>query len=134
MGFEIPKRTATLDFEAYPGLEVVVNLDVKLGTFFDLTELADSGDLKTIKQALSDFGDNVLISWNAEEEGRAIPATAEGIMALPFQMAKDVLEGWMRGITELPAPLVEPSPNGTQYQEESGQTEPSSLRRLNTAG
>lgn len=118
MGFEIPRRTASLTFDQYPGLEVTAVLDVPLQMYFELARLANSEDVAQVEAALRRFGDEVLMSWNAEEKSEPLPADAEGLMRLGMEMAKDILEGWMKGMVQLPAPLAAPSPNG-------GITEPS---------
>lgn len=131
MGFEVPRRTAALVFEEYPGLEVSAVLDVPLQMFFDFQRMAESLDVAQVEKALREFGDAVLISWNAEIDGKAIPATGDGLMALSLGLAKDILAGWLRGIADVPAPLAGGSVNGRASLVEPAPMEASSVSQSN---
>ena len=124
MGFEVPIRTAMLEFTEHEGLEVRVALDVPMQMFFDFTHMVDSNDMAEVEKAVREFADTALIEWNVTIKGEQIPPTGDGITRLPLGFAKDILMGWLRSIAEAPAPLVQPSTNGTQSPAESAPTEP----------
>lgn len=112
MGFKIPERTAVLTFKgsAYEGAEVRVRLNVPLQVFFDL---ASQEGL----QAFQPFGDAVLSSWNLETaEGRPIPATGKGMLTLPLDFGLWLIRAWVKEVSTLSTPLVEPSDNGAMSE------------------
>ena len=86
MGFKIPNRKLVIELADFEGAEVTCLLDVKMKTFFSLQDLAS--DNKSIESAYTTFGNEILDSWNLETaEGKAIPATADGMLSIPPALA-----------------------------------------------
>ena len=97
MGYKLGASEEQLDFSGKPsldGLEVRVNGDVPLSTFFDLQIWLASGDAKLMRDAFILFGENILISWDLEDDDGEVPADGIGMMALPLTLAMAILEGW----------------------------------------
>ena len=79
-------------------------------TFFSLQDLAS--DNKSIESAYTTFGNEILDSWNLETaEGKAIPATADGMLSIPPALAIALMSAWTEQVssgglvssTELPS-------------------------------
>ena len=97
--YVIQRRRAVLVFEEpeYQGIQIKARLDVDLRTFLDLQSLAGGGDSKPedLRAAFSMFGDEILQSWNLEDEdGRVLSADASGFLSLPPALATKVLGAW----------------------------------------
>jgi len=104
VGFKIPRRTARLVFQdAYEGAEVVVRLDVSVGTFLEIQELVDAEKQLRVFQL---FGDTVLDSWNImDDDGKSIPANGKGMNLIPIDLANIILSQWAEVATGVEAPL-----------------------------
>ena len=104
VGFKIPKRTARLVFQDdYEGAEIVVRLDVSVGTFLEIQELVDAE--KQLK-VFETFGASVLDSWNlVDDEGKAMPANGKGMNLIPIDLANIILSQWAEVATGVEAPL-----------------------------
>ena len=110
MGFKIPNRKLVIELADFEGAEVTCLLDVKMKTFFSLKDLAS--DNKSIESAYTTFGNEILDSWNLETaEGKAIPATADGMLSIPPALAIALMSAWTEQVssgglvssTELPS-------------------------------
>lgn len=133
MGIELA-TDVELTVPGYPGVVVLATKPASMREFFMLRRFADMGDfdddnLDKIESALLAFGDTFLVSWNVDRRGEPVEANGEGLASLPATFQFALLNAWMKevqGVGEVPAPLVEPSPNGAASPEPSGTTEPSS--------
>ena len=97
--FTLQTRRAILLFkqEEYEGLHIEARLDVDLRTFLDLQMLAGSGEANAhdLKEAFTMFGNEILESWNLEEEdGTPLPADAAGFLTLPPFLGTAILTAW----------------------------------------
>ena len=110
MGYKIPNRKLVIELADFEGAEVTCLLDVKMKTFFSLQDLAS--DNKSIESAYTTFGNEILDSWNLETaEGKAIPATADGMLSIPPALAIALMSAWTEQVssgglvssTELPS-------------------------------
>ena len=110
MGFKIPNRKLVIELADFEGAEVTCLLDVQMKTFFSLQDLAS--DNKSIESAYTTFGNEILDSWNLETaEGKAIPATADGMLSIPPALAIALMSAWTEQVssgglvssTELPS-------------------------------
>ena len=104
-GFRIPKRTARLVFvdTLYEGAEVVVRLDVPVGTFMEIQDLIAS-DRQF--QVFNLFGESILEGWNLHNDnGKELPATGQGMTALPIDLANTILQQWVEAAVQTPDPL-----------------------------
>ena len=107
-GFRIPEKTAHLTFEGdYEGAEVWVRLNVSFGEFLKIQQNNNSENYGEMAQR---FGDAMLVSWNLEDDGgNPIPASAEGMMAIPVEFATMIVNEWVEATTGIPDPLGEGS-------------------------
>lgn len=116
MGYKVVRRTADINFASdhpFHGAEVKCRFDVDFDTFFEYQNLAESKDEGSLKRVLEQFGDNIIQSWNLEdEEGRALPVSGKSFLRQPIPLSTAILEAWLEKMVELPAPLVSGSRNG----------------------
>ena len=102
--YVIQRRKAVLVFEEaeYAGLHIEARLDVDLRTFLDLQSLT-GGDNSTpddLRTAFSMFGNDILESWNLQDEGgKMLPPDASGFLSLPPALATKVLGAWTEAAT-----------------------------------
>ena len=97
--FTIERRRAILVFEQpeYKGIHIEARLDVALRTFLDLQMLAGSenADAHNLKDAFTMFGDQILESWNLEDEdGTPLTADASGFLSIPPALGTAILTAW----------------------------------------
>lgn len=136
MGYRPQRQLVELDFSdtEHAGLEVTtkrISVD-GLMSFVDLLDKAESLDPKAFKaDDLAMVGDlfgrfaAVLVSWNVEDdEGQAVPATREGLMAQDFDFAMFVITAWFVAISKAPPPLPSGSSGGGPPPEASLPMEP----------
>ena len=98
MGFKIPNRKLVIELADYEGAEITCLLDVKMKTFFSLQDLASDND--SIESAYTVFGDQILESWNFENQnGEEIPATADGMMEIPPSIAIALMSAWTQEVS-----------------------------------
>ena len=102
--FTIQRRRAILVFkqEEYEGLHIEARLDVDMRTFLDLQILAGSGDANAhgLKEAFTMFGDQILESWNLEDEnGDVLSADAAGFLTIPPTLGTAILTAWSEAAT-----------------------------------
>jgi hypothetical protein len=104
VGFELPQNNARIEFEGpYAGAEVVMSLDLSIDDALELEKLQANRDTSALFDAMSDL----LISWNLERAGTAVPATREAFRAMPTSFLGALFTGYARAMTELvsvPAP------------------------------
>ena len=131
MGYELPKRTAILEFEEgddYYGAEIEVSLDLPLEMIFrfrrarrpDSEHPATPEEVADEEQLYREFGDRALVRWNLTAGGVPVPATGAGFIAQPGPFCAAVMTAWTRATTGDSAPLVAPSDVGPVSQEPSG--------------
>lgn len=102
MAYRLDRRVAVLSFEGgqLEGSEIRCRLDVPLKTLFGIQSAAESGD---VIGAMSMFAEQVLESWNIEDEnGAIVPATAEGLQMLPLSVCSLVLTSWVKAVSSTP--------------------------------
>ena len=105
--FQLQRRTALLVFDGdYEGLEIRTRLDVPLGLFLEIQTMAEANQSKDV---LEKFGNEILLSWNLQEEGNDVPANAEGIMQLPLELSTLLIEKWTEVVAQPEAPLSDQS-------------------------
>jgi hypothetical protein len=123
-GFQIPERTAILEFHGdYLGAEAEVLIDVTLGEFIDFMRIDDSID-STIKSAdeYEWFEETALRSWNIQDrKGNPIKIEKGCMMKIPRPLARAILQGWFKAVMGLPSPLEENSLSGEQSPESQTQ-------------
>lgn len=104
MGFEVPAKTYRLVFEDedYAGAEVRCR-STSIGR---LNEIASS------TEAMRLFGDEILIDWNLTENGEPVPATGEGMVRVPVEFGRAILNAWTQALVGISGPLGGPSSNG----------------------
>ena len=88
--FELTRKTAKLVFEGdFEGLVAYAKLDVALGLFLEIQAMVD--EERTV-EVYKKFGDEILISWNMQEDGKDIPPTGDGFMLLPINASTALIE------------------------------------------
>jgi hypothetical protein len=98
MGYKIPNRKLVIELADYEGAEVTCKLDVKMKTFFDLQDL--TSDNASIISAYTTFGNEILESWNFENEsGESIPADATGMLDIPPAIAIALMNAWTEQVS-----------------------------------
>lgn len=102
--FTLQRRRAVLvfDTEEYEGLHIEARLDVDLRTFLDLQILTGSGenDANDLKNAFTMFGDEILESWNLQDEdGTPLSADSVGFLTLPPSLGTAILGAWSNAAT-----------------------------------
>jgi len=114
-GFRVPLRTARLVFtDLYEGAEVVVRLSVPLGVAVSMAERENNEDPRPVYTSFVQFG---LDKWNLEDDtGSPVPMTVEGLESLPADLVMLMIDQWVRQIGSVPAPLAQPSSNGSMSQ------------------
>ena len=105
--FQLQRRTALLVFDGdYEGLEIRTRLDVPLGLFLEIQTMVEANQSKDI---LEKFGNEILLSWNLQEEGKDISADAEGVLQLPLELSTLLIEKWTEVVAKPDDPLLEQS-------------------------
>ena len=102
--FVIQRRRAILVFAEpeYEGIRIEARLDVDLRTFLDLQQLAGQSDNNPegLRAAFTLFGDQVLDSWNLQDEGGVVlTADAAGFLCLPPALGTAILGAWSEAAT-----------------------------------
>jgi len=108
-GFRIPEQTAHITFADtdYDGAEMWVRLNVSFAHYLALRDSAQGEDQERMTRL---FGENVLMSWNLEDnDGEPIPANGDGMPAIPLELTNLVLQHWVEEVAGVPAPLAETS-------------------------
>lgn len=116
-GFRLEQKTALVTFEGtdFDGAEVRLRLDftVEEGLEFP-TDLGANN-----REAIIWFGNEVLKSWNLEEDdGTPVAPTGEGMLQIPLTMANILFNQWGERFA-LSSPLERPSPAQDMSLEES---------------
>jgi hypothetical protein len=104
--FRIPKRTARLVFiNDYEGAEVVVRLDVPVGTFLQINDMVSH---EQQLQVFEVFGEKILDSWNlSDDDGNTIEANGNGMNSIPIDLANQILQQWVEVAVQPSLPLDE---------------------------
>lgn len=110
----LPRRTAKVSFEGtdYDGISVVLNLNIPLGFWVDLT----AEGLETDLAAQAEFIVTIVKSWDLEDDEGPIPVTPEGVRRLDdLGFVAALFNAWvaaMQGDTEVSVPLESRSSGG----------------------
>jgi hypothetical protein len=120
MAYRLGRQTAVLEFESglLEGAEVRCRIDTPLGIMLEIE--ANMSDTESIEQGFATFGNSILESWSIEDEdGTPVPANSEGLMALPFTYALELVKSWLEAVQQLPNLKASASKNGVTSVEES---------------
>lgn len=117
-GFTLQRRTINLTFTDgdLEGLSVVCRLDIALGMFLEFQSAlagTSNDNPEGFGESFRLFAENVLISWNLEEDGIPVAASVDGFFTLPPAVASEIITRWSSEVTELSNPLDETSSNTT---------------------
>ena len=129
MAYKLERREAVLKFDAdtpLSGAEVTTALDVPIRQFLSLQRRFEDkeGNASDRSEALfAAFADAALVSWNIEDADGPIPATAEGIMNLPFEHANALIDAWLGAVVGGSPNSASGSKSGEQSQGLSATTE-----------
>ena len=114
----VAKKTVTIELGDgdYVGARIVCAADLSLGAYLDFTRQVPGTGVETIDaniRLLQRFGREILIDWNLDDaDGNALPASSEGMMAIPLDLASTILSRWNLALAGVAAPLEEPSTDG----------------------
>lgn len=129
MGYRRKRKVYVLKFEDPELAELEVRAEgASVEQLMDLMDLARFGaggakfgieDMKEIK-GLFDLFASKLISWNLEtEDGKPVPATAQGLGDQDMDLAMDLVMAWVGAVIGVSDPLEQSSTDGTPYPAES---------------
>lgn len=127
--FKVPRRTALLelDIPGWEGAAIRCYFDIPMGSFFDFERMTDTDDMSKLEAGIRRFADDFILEWNlTDDDGQPLTADADGIMYIPLAIAAKMLQAWKAAMLVPPAPLEEPSPNGSTSAAPSMEKEPSS--------
>lgn len=110
MGFQIPKqRLEKITFSGDPlweGAEFMVNIDMTIGQVETIEIVrkkiaeADEPDYGLHMEMLDAFYENVLVSWNLEDDnGVPIPINMDAVKNLPQDLVLDIMRKYAEYIT-----------------------------------
>lgn len=122
VGFRVPRRSAVIEFEGtdYDGASIKCALDVSLDMLLWFQKRQGTEDADQLREAFLRFGDEIVTSWNLLGDGdEPLPATGEGFLGLPPAFGMLILNKWTEAVAAVPAPLVEPSRDGSTSEVES---------------
>ena len=129
MGFQIPRKTARLQFEGeeFEGCEIVAALDLTFEASEHMDSLQKAEGEGKFREMLGFFADNCIISWNlTDADDNELPVSGESFLKFPGWFGLLVINGWKQAVEEVStvnAPLPEPSKNGESSEEPSAMTE-----------
>jgi len=122
MGYERPTLKLVFADPEMDGLEVRARR-------MSLGELQRMHELSVPTETLAESQEQIaglyallatkLISWNLEVDETPVPATAEGLASSDLLLVRGITTALRKASTEVPAPLVLPSPDGDQSLEAS---------------
>lgn len=116
-GFIVPSREARIKFSdgsGFDGAIVMCAFDVSFDTLFKYQRMQGRKDPDAVRTVLTDFGDEILISWNLRDKKskEAVPATGEGLLSQPVAFGTALIEAWTDAMVQPPAPLGSASNDG----------------------
>jgi len=126
VGFERTVKAFTLVFDqaAYAGLEVRMR-SLPAGRFLEVAELASAVQEQTLAQSAGQARQLLghvaacLVSWNLTDDGKPVPATAEGLLDQEFEFVLAIAMAWMNGVAGVSPPLQDGSRSGEPSLEAS---------------
>lgn len=100
MSFRIMPDQKILEFEneSLNVMNVLCNTDVPLGTFFNLQMWLSSEDAKLMADACKLFGEQILISWDVEDDKGPVTADGRGFISLPMSLAMTIITTWTENV------------------------------------
>lgn len=108
-GYRLQRKTYSLKFEEYPGLEVTAR-SVSVGELLQVLQLADqvtgSPDGGAVTRLFGWFSNRV-VDWNLEDEdGEPVPPTVDGLLGVEFDMALRLVMAWVQAVSAVRLPTV----------------------------
>ena len=108
----------------YAGTSAVCSRALSLGVYLDMTRNDEDRTPQEVMAAntslLRRFGREILLEWNLDDrDGNPLPASEEGIMAIPMVLSGALFMQWQGALTGVGAPLGAGSSNGTTSPEAS---------------
>ena len=113
-GYRRVRKTYSLTFDAYPGLEVRMR-SLAFGQLIEFGPLLDAftGKRTTPEQlgSIANWVSEYFTSWNLQEEdGTPVEATRDALLAEEFELFTAIVTGWAKALTGAVAP---PLPSGS---------------------
>ena len=100
MAYKIEKKVLTLVLEDLGGADVVCRKSLSLGEMLAMRDLSVTED--GVREAYLRFATDVLVSWNIEDDDGRIPATFEGMLRIPSEIATAIMAAWGDQLTAVP--------------------------------
>ncbi len=123
MGFERKRKLYRLDFTGtdLDGLEVDVR-GLSMEEYLRLSGLAKLADVKVPTpeeleelRSLFELFASKIDRWNLEEDGQPVRVCADAVMGWEAGEVLAAVEAWQKAVTDVPAPLEQPSPAGRRW-------------------
>ncbi len=83
----------------------------------------ESDNERETETALRRWADEVLIEWNVEEAGAAIPADGDGLMRIGLGFAIEIVQAWSEEV-KTAAPLAPANPGSLTPSVNGGEVSP----------
>lgn len=111
MGFE-GKKVLKLKFEDpdLAGLEVVTRRP-SIEQVLQMEDVGDGAAPLEMMRPVAELLCALLVGWNLENDGVAVPATADALLAQDFDVAQAIIKAWEENALKVAGPL-EPSSSG----------------------
>ncbi len=129
MGYRLKRREADLEFSGtdFEGAVIRCRFDVSLDDYFAYQKLAEQKDDQALREVLMQFGDEIVISWNLEDDdGNSIPANGVELCKLPVPFSSAALKGWLEAMSQPAGPLGQRLSGTPTSGEDTTSTETSS--------
>ena len=108
-----PEETILLRWEDgdYASIAVRCRKACSLGLYHDLS--IEVTTLPEMLKRVERFATEVLLEWNLDgRDGKPLPATSEGLAAIPTPLVVAILQRYFEVVAGIPGPLGGPSSNG----------------------
>lgn len=123
MGVVVGARVYELDLEGeqYQGVKVLakgltVGEALEFGEFMDGLRIAPVMTAEEVEKRDRSYElfASRLVEWNLESKpGEPLPMTLDGMRQLDWSWGKDFIRSWVKAVSDVPAPLSQPSGDGS---------------------
>lgn len=131
VGVQVPKRTYVLQFGDAPGDEDLAGVEIKVRpptvaeslehhdmSWYRDPTTSEAERTKRLAELYAVFAGR-LVSWNLDDDGVPLPATLDGLHALPQDVGGRILGSWLWETATVPRPLPQDSNTGSASVDES---------------
>lgn len=90
------ERTATFEYDDYPGLEVVMRVTVPVRRYLEIVAFLDAVKLDAESmEKVAEIVDEFLVSWTLRGDA----------LDQPLELLVGIVRAWLRGVRDVPVPL-----------------------------